>query len=162
MLFSIFGDMVRKEISDGEVEVKGSDQHYENLKRIYEAAAINSEHYPSARIQLSHGSCQIDLTLESSYHQALGSVHGSVYFKLLDDAAYFAAQSVTRDFFLYTTHFQLHMMRPAVQGVLRAEGSLRMKSKHLWIADAVLLDQKGRELAYGSGHFTKSEKTIKL
>ena len=41
-----------------------------------------------------------------------GTLHGSGYFELLDDAAFFAAQAHNKDNFVYTTSFTLYMVRP--------------------------------------------------
>ena len=36
------------------------------------------------------------MPIKKDYFHALEAIHGSVYFKILDDAAFFAAQSVVK------------------------------------------------------------------
>jgi hypothetical protein len=45
------------------------------------------------------GSATIDIPLSEKFHHSAGGVHGSVYFKMLDDAAFFAANSLEPEFF---------------------------------------------------------------
>jgi uncharacterized protein (TIGR00369 family) len=134
--------------------------HFHLLEKLFAKARINTKLYPTAKIDVSKGACIIHLDITNSYHHGMEAVHGSVYFKMLDDAAYFAANSVVEDCYLLTTNFNIHMLRPIASGKIKASGSLRMKSRHLWIADAVLHDQNGKEIAYGTGHFSKSNTPI--
>ena len=90
------------------------------------------------------------------YFHAGNSLHGSVYFKMLDDAAYFAVNSIVLDSFVYTTSFNIQILRPVKIGRIKAVGELKFKSKNLFIADAILYDEKNREVARGSGNFMKS------
>lgn len=131
-------------------------QHYRKLEAIFVEAKINTVHYASARLKVEAGASLITLETDESYHHGMGAVHGSVYFKMLDDAAYFAANSQVTDFFLVTTGFHLHMLRPAESGMLRAEGRLKLRTPALLIADAVLYNSAGKMTAYGTGHFAKS------
>lgn len=114
-------------------------------------------HYASAALRVDAGTSVVTLDAGPEYHHGMGAVHGSVYFKMLDDAAYFAANSKVTDYFLVTTGFHLHMLRPVSSGALRAEGRLKLYSPALLIADAVLYDSSGKEVAYGTGHFAKSK-----
>jgi len=132
------------------------DQHLNRLDTVFSKARINARLYPSAKLNTGDGTAEIILDIADSYHHGMGAVHGSVYFKMLDDAAYFAANSAVTDFFLVTTSFNIHMLRAVSSGRITAKGSLRMKSRSLLIADAVLLDENGKEVAYGTGHFAKS------
>jgi len=84
-------------------------------------------------------------------------MHGSVYFRLLDDAAFFAANSVVTDVFILTTSFYLNLYRPVKGGRLKAIGKLRFQSRNYLTAEASLFDEKGREVASGTGNFAKSK-----
>ncbi len=75
---------------------------------------------------------------------------------MLDDAAYFAVNSVVTDSFVYTTSFNIQILRPVKSGKITANGELKFASKNLFIADAILYDEKNREVARGSGNFMKS------
>ena len=61
------------------------------------------------------------------------------------------------DFFLLTTSFNTNITRPVDNGKITAIGSLRHQSKNLFFAESTLYNQEGKEIAFGSGHFTKSK-----
>ena len=55
-------------------------------------------------------------------------MHGSVYFKALDDAAYFAVSSLVTDYLLVTVSFNLHLY-VRFQRIIKAEGRLLSTEK---------------------------------
>lgn len=130
------------------------DEHYRKLERMYHGAAINAYFRPVATI--SKGRCEIVIPVRPDFHHAAGSVHGSVFFKALDDAAYFAVQSLVREYFLVTANFSLFLERPVQAGEIRAVGEVVTAGRNLFLGQAVLTDAEGRELARGSGNFMKS------
>ncbi|CAA6828501.1 MAG: Phenylacetic acid degradation protein paaI, partial [uncultured Aureispira sp.] len=97
------------------------------------------------------------LEVSPKYFHALGAMHGSVYFKLLDDAAFFSVNSIVPDVFVLTTNYNINIVRPVSQGVIRAVGTVKFISKNLWIAESTLYDEKGRTIAFGTGHFARSK-----
>ncbi|AKH22346.1 PaaI family thioesterase [Sedimenticola thiotaurini] len=129
-------------------------QHYQSLRRMYLAAPINQLYLPE--ISIDKGEARISIELRESYHHAAGAVHGSVYFKMLDDAAYFAASSLEREFFLLTASFTTYLIRPVASGVMRATGRVVSRTRSQIIAESVVYDGRDRELARGSGIFAKS------
>ncbi|MCA1752144.1 MAG: PaaI family thioesterase, partial [Flavobacteriales bacterium] len=98
------------------------DQHLNRLDTVFSKARINARLYPSAKLNTGDGTAEIILDIADSYHHGMGAVHGSVYFKMLDDAAYFAANSAVTDFFLVTTSFNIHMLRAVSSGRITAKG----------------------------------------
>ena len=96
---------------------------------------------------------------EHLYHAA-GAVHGSAYFKLLDDASFFAASSLVEDVFVLTVSFNLYLVRPVTAGELRAEGRVVTRTGRLLFTEAILRDASGVELARGSGVFTLSKTAL--
>lgn len=131
--------------------------HFEHLESIFGKAHINTRMYPSAKLTVKEGYAEIEMEVSKNYHHGMNAMHGSVYFKLLDDAAYFAANSVVKDYFLVTTSFHIHLLRPVSSGIIRSRGTLRFRSPQLFIADAVILNAQGKEIAFGTGHFAKSK-----
>ncbi|QHI37349.1 hypothetical protein IMCC3317_27280 [Kordia antarctica] len=123
---------------------------------MYLAANMNTQLYETTEIKIEDEVAEIKLTIDSKYFHALGAIHGSVYFKLLDDAAFFAVSSIIKDVFLLTTSFNINITRPVSQGVITATGKLKFKSRNLFVAESSLVDEKGREIAFGTGNFTKS------
>ncbi len=130
--------------------------HYRKLERMYLNANINSRLYESTQIKIDNASAQIKLTIDEKYFHALGAIHGSVYFKLLDDAAFFAVNSLVEDVFVLTTSFNINLIRPANEGIITAIGTVRFRSKNLWVANSVLTNENGKEIGFGTGNFMKS------
>jgi len=132
-------------------------EHYKKLERMYLNANFNKEIYESTTIKIGEALAEIQLTIEPKYFHALGAIHGSVYFKLLDDAAFFAVNSIVEDAFVLTTSFNINLVRPVNKGVITAIGKVKFSSRNLFIAESTLMDEKGREIAFGTGHFAKSK-----
>jgi uncharacterized protein (TIGR00369 family) len=98
--------------------------------------------------------------VREDFHHAAHAIHGAVYFKALDDATFFAVQSVVTDFFVVTSSFQLYFLRPVSRGHLLARGQVVSRSKRLYIAEGVLFDSRGKEVARGSGTFMPSSSEL--
>jgi len=102
------------------------------------------------------GAARIGFTLDQRYHHAAGSSHGTSYFKMLDDVAFYAANSLVSDRFLLTTAFNLLFTRPIEGGEIVAEGRWISGQRRVFIAEARLLDDRGKEAARGTGTFMRS------
>jgi len=133
--------------------------HFETLIAMYDRAPINKWFQPLLRIP-EEGRAEIDLPVREDFHHAAQAIHGAVYFKALDDATFFAVQSLVTDFFVLTSSFQLYFLRPVSDGRLLARGQVVSRSKRLYIAEGVLSDSRGKEVARGSGTFMPS--TVQL
>ena len=97
--------------------------------------------------------------VEKKHCHTMGAMHGSCYFKLLDDAAFFAAQAQEKDSFVLTVNFNLTLLKPALPGQeLHATGRVISASKSLIVAEASLYNDEGGLLATGSGTFMKNPK----
>lgn len=129
-------------------------EHYRKLERMYQTAPINDFFQP--RILVEKGRCEIAIQARPELHHAAHAVHGATYFKALDDAAFFAVQSVVEGFFVVTANYNLFLERPVQTGLMRAVGQVVMAGKNLFVAQAVLTDDQGRELARGGGNFVRS------
>lgn len=123
---------------------------------MYLRANVNTQLYDTTECHIEHKKATISLTLSEKYYHALGAIHGSVYFKLLDDAAFFAVSSIVEDVFVLTTNFNSNITRPVSTGTIKAVGTVRFISRHLLIAEATLYNEAGKEIAFGTGHFAKS------
>ncbi|MGK7389027.1 MAG: PaaI family thioesterase [Candidatus Cyclobacteriaceae bacterium M2_1C_046] len=137
-----------------------NQEHYKKLEHMYLNANINSEFFASSTIQITDEMAKIELPVDEKYFHALGGVHGSVYFKLLDDAAFFAVNSVIMENFVLTTSFNLHLIRPADKGKLKAVGKIKFKSKDSFIAESFLYNDRNKEIAFGTGTFVRSKKSL--
>jgi uncharacterized protein (TIGR00369 family) len=129
--------------------------HFQKLERMYLSAPTNAYYRPA--IKVDDGACEIRITARPEFHHAAQAVHGSVYFKLLDDAAFFAANSVVSDVLVLTSSFTLHFLRPVSEGVLLARGKVINAAARQVLAEAQLFDDKERLIAHGTGTFVKSK-----
>jgi uncharacterized protein (TIGR00369 family) len=129
------------------------DPHFAALERMYLAAPINAFYRPTLDVAEGEAAVEIEVT-ESLFHSA-GGVHGSVYFKMLDDAAFFAAASLEREVFVLTASFTTYLTRPVTSGRLRSVGRVVHRGRTQFIAEAVLHDEKGKEVGRGNGIFVR-------
>jgi len=129
--------------------------HYRSLENMYLAAPVNKFYPP--RITIGNGEAEIEIDLKPDYHHTAGAVHGSVYFKVLDDAAFFAVNSLEEDVFVLTTSFTTYITKPVVDGIMRAEGKVVNASRSQWIAESVVYNGDGVEIARGNGIFVRSK-----
>lgn len=129
--------------------------HIESLVSMHDAANINKFYNP--KLRLSEGTAEIEVDVVEKFFHAGGAVHGSVYFKMLDDAAWYAANSLEHEFFLVTTSFTTYITRPVSNGVVKAVGTVLNRNKSQFISEAVIYDDKGSELGRGNGIFVKSK-----
>lgn len=131
------------------------DPHFQALERMYLAAPINRIYRPT--IEVRSGEAEIEIVLAEKYFHSGGAVHGSVYFKMLDDAAFFAAGSLERDVFVLTTSFTTYLTRPVSEGSLRALGKVVNRNRSQLIAEAVVYDSESREVGRGNGIFVRGK-----
>jgi uncharacterized protein (TIGR00369 family) len=127
------------------------DSHFRKLEHMYATAPINVFFEP--RLTVGEGWAEVVIPVKEALFHAAGAVHGSVYFKAMDDAAFFAANSLVEDLFVLTVSFNVHMTRPVTEGEIRAEARVVHRSRRLYLADVVLTDSKGREVGRGTGSF---------
>jgi len=133
-------------------------EHYRKLEQMYLAAPINAFYSPS--IWISHGEAEITIPVKPEFFHAAAAVHGSVYFKLLDDAAFFAVNSLIEDYFALTASFTTYLLRPVSEGTMKATGKVAWQGGRSFLAESVVVDSEGSEIARGSGNFVASK--IKL
>lgn len=136
-------------------QVQGAEAHFRALESLYQAAPINRL-FDSRLIIAESGVARIEFTLDERYYHAAGAAHGTSYFKMLDDAAFYAANSLVTDRFLLTTAFNLLLTRPMTEGKVTAEGRWISGQRRVLIADARLIDAHGEEVARGTGTFMRS------
>jgi uncharacterized protein (TIGR00369 family) len=133
----------------------GAEAHYRALEALYAAAPINVMYQSRLEI-LAEGQSRISFTVEPDHYHAAGAAHGTTYFKMLDDAAFYAANSLVNDFFLLTTAFNLLLTRPLKAGPVVAEGRWINGRRRVLVADAWLTDADGEQVARGTGTFMRS------
>ena len=140
---------------DTGLKPSGAEAHFRALESLYRAAPINQLF--ASRLEIpGEGIARIHFTIDESVHHAAGASHGTIYFKMLDDAAFYAANTLVSDRFLLTTAFNLLFTKPLVAGEVIAEGRWISGRRRVFVADARLLDASGEEAARGTGTFMRS------
>jgi uncharacterized protein (TIGR00369 family) len=129
-------------------------EHCRKLERLYAAAPISL--WYGATIAIGERAAEVRISTRPQFYHAANAVHGSVYFRALDDAAFFAANSKVAEVLVLTVSFTVHFARPVTRGELRAVGHLLHRSGRLFLAESDLRDDQGRSLGRGSGVFTRS------
>ncbi len=138
--------------------VDPNPEHYRKLERMYLSAPINDFFRPT--IEIERGRAVITNPIRRELFHAAGAVHGSTYFKVLDDAAWFAVNSLVTDVFVLTTTFTTYLTRPVTSGTLTAIGEVVNEGRAQWLAQAIVYDDEDREVGRGSGTFVKSRSPL--
>jgi uncharacterized protein (TIGR00369 family) len=133
----------------------GQLAHFRALESLYASAPVNTL-FPSQLNIISEGVARIHFDVTGNVHHAASAAHGTLYFKMLDDAAFYAANSLCTDRFLLTTAFNLFLTKPIVSGPVTAEGHWVSGKRRVFVADARLIDADGEECARGTGTFMRS------
>jgi uncharacterized protein (TIGR00369 family) len=128
--------------------------HFRKLERLYQAAPITR--WYGATILIGDGSAEVRLRVRPEFLHAARAVHGSVYFRLLDDAAFFAVNSRVPHVFVLTVSFTVQFTNPISEGEMIATGRIVHQAGRLFVGAAELHDADGRLLAAGSGTFSRS------
>lgn len=139
-------------------KIMSLEEHYRKLESMYAAAPINDFFLPS--ITVSEGESIIEIEVTKKLHHAAGGVHGSVYFKMLDDAAFFAANSLETEVFVLTTSFTTYLTRPVSEGKMKSIGKVVNKNKTQFIAESIVYDSNGNEIGRGNGVFMRSKQPL--
>lgn len=133
----------------------GAAAHLRALEALYHSAPINGL-FQSRIILPEAGRSEIRFTVAQDSFHAAGAAHGTLYFKMLDDAAFYAANGLVTDRFLLTTAFNLHFTKPMRGGEARAEGRWISGKRRVFVAEARIVDAEGEECARGTGTFMRS------
>ncbi|MBV7258582.1 PaaI family thioesterase [Erythrobacter crassostreae] len=133
----------------------GAQLHFRALERLYTSAPINDKF--ASRLELpAEGRSRLTFTIDEAVFHAAGAAHGTIYFKMLDDAAFYAANTLATDRFLLTTSFNLHFTKPVRAGEVVAEGRWVSGKRRVFVAESRLVDAEGEEIGRGTGTFMRS------
>jgi len=135
-----------------------NDEHFRRLERMYLSAEFNEIYKPELKVL--EGEAEVSFDAGPHLHHAGNAVHGSNYFKALDDAAFFAVNSLVEDVFVLTVTFNIQLLRPISEGRMIARGKVVNAGRTVWVADSTLVDEKGRVLGRGTGTFMRSKMAL--
>lgn len=130
------------------------NHHHECLENMYHRSPVSSLYEPKLRV--GDGEAEITMPVNPLFFHAAGALHGSVLFKALDDAAFFAVNSLVDDVFVLTVTFNIYLLRPVTGGELRAAGRVTSASRKLFTAESSLFVNGDKQVARGSGSFMRS------
>ena len=134
---------------------EGAIAHFRGLEALYRAAPINQLF--QSRLEIAEaGHARIRFDVSEQTHHAAGAAHGTLYFKMMDDAAFYACNSLVSDRFLLTTAFNLVFTRPIRAGPVVAEGRWISGRRRVFVGEARLILENGEEAARGTGTFMRS------
>ena len=133
----------------------GEEAHRRALEALYDAAPVNTL-FASRLVLPEAGRSEIEFTVAPDSYHAAGAAHGTLYFKMLDDAAFYAANTLVTDRFLLTTSFNLHFTKPVQRGEVVAEGRWISGRRRVLVAESRLVDAAGNEIGRGTGTFMRS------
>lgn len=132
------------------------EQHFKKLENMYHAAPF--QELIKSKLKISDGEAELEMEIDPILNHAADAIHGFVYFKMMDDVAIFAANSLEKEFFLLTSSFNLYFLRPVQSGKIRGIGKVVSRTKTQYISEAVIYNDENKEIGRGSGTFAMSRK----
>lgn len=133
----------------------GAAAHFRALESLYRHAPVNGLFESRLEI-VEKGFARIRFEVAEALYHAAGAAHGTLYFKMMDDAAFYACNSLVTDRFLLTTAFNLLFTRPLRAGPATAEGRWASGRRRVLVGEARLIDADGQLAASGTGTFMRS------
>lgn len=130
-------------------------KHYAKLEKMYNSLPINK--MLQCSVKISKEQATVTIIIKEDFYHAAKAVHGSFYFKAMDDSAFFAVNSIEKIFFVLTNQFNTYLTRPVSKGIIRAEGRLVYQNKSQFIAESIVYNSEGLEIGRGSGLFVRSK-----
>lgn len=135
--------------------MKDPEEHYRRLERMYVRA--NSQQFIPSTVEVGEGRAVVRLPLLQNYFHAGAALHGAYFFKVMDDAAFFAVNSLVTDVLMLTVSFNVFLTRPVTGSSITANGFVVSRTSQMFIAEAVVTDEHGREVGRGIGNFMRSK-----
>ena len=129
--------------------------HYLKLENMMHSAPFVS--LTGARVKIKKGEAQITLPVRKELFHAAGALHGALYFLALDNAAFFAANSLVDDVFVLTTSFTTYITRPVSDGVVRSIGKVVNQNRTQFVCESILYNSNEKEIARATGIFVRSK-----
>ena len=130
-------------------------EHYEKLERMYHRAPFNKD--LGSTLQVQDGKSTVKASVRVKMHHAGNIMHSAYYFILLDNATFFAANSLVHDTLLLTQSFEIDFLLPVKRGNLTCEGKFQEKRTGTYIATGELFDEAGNVIGRGTGRFRRSK-----
>jgi uncharacterized protein (TIGR00369 family) len=134
--------------------------HFRKLETLFHFAPLNQEIFKGSELEVEDEQATLKLGIGRQYFHAAEAMHGAIYFKLLDDSAYFAAASVEPTYFLLTKSYTIHFRRPVMEDQLTAIGKVIEVNKKEILASSAIFNSEGKLVANGEGIFVRGAKRL--
>ncbi len=131
------------------------NEHYIKLENMMHSSPFVT--FAGAKVNVKKGEAHITLPVRKELFHAAGAMHGALYFLALDNAAFFAANSLVEDVFVLTTSFTTYITRPVSEGVVKSVGKVVNQNRSQFICESILFDSKDKEIARATGIFVRSK-----
>ena len=109
----------------------------------------------SPSIDISESAAVIEMKVNPNYFHAGKILHGSIYFKMLDDSGVFCCSVYCERLFVVTSNFNIYFFRPIVEDYLIAKGSVISRSKNIVTVESKLFNSTWKICASGSVRLLK-------
>ncbi|AFE06194.1 hypothetical protein COCOR_05105 [Corallococcus coralloides DSM 2259] len=134
---------------------------YDALMRILPLAPINKLYQPRDLV-VRKGEASLEMPVLEQFFNGGHMVHGSTYFKGLDEAAWFAANSLADRFALATTSFTTYIVRAVRKGNLQVRARVISATPNLVVVEADMFNDGDVLVARGSGTFQPTQVPISV
>lgn len=126
--------------------------HLKKLENLFLSANIQ-QLFPGIQIEILADATNISWSVTPSHFHGGNALHGASYFKLLDDAAYFAAAAQHTTNFLVTATYTIKFLKPIQSGLITAKGMVTQSGSKRYSSESRLFNEQGELLAEGFGIF---------
>jgi len=130
-------------------------EHYKKLENMMHTSPFAQ--MVGVKVSIKKGEAEITLSVRKDLHHAAGAMHGALYFLSLDNAAFFAVNSLVEDVFVLTTSFTTYITRPVSEGIVKAIGRVVNQNRSQFIAESIMYDSNDKEIARATGIFVRSK-----
>ncbi|MFT7268309.1 MAG: hypothetical protein ACI905_000512 [Roseivirga sp.] len=134
--------------------------HFRKLDALFQSAPLNQGIFKGSALEVEFEKATLRLAIGNQYFHAAEAMHGAIYFKLLDDSAYFAAASIEKTYFLLTKSYTVHFRRPVMEDTLTAIGKVIEVNEREIVASSEIFNSAGKLVANGKGVFVKGIKRL--
>jgi uncharacterized protein (TIGR00369 family) len=129
--------------------------HYTKLENMMHSAPVMQ--LTGGKVAITKGEARLTLPVRQEFFHSAGAMHGAFYFLALDNAAFFAVNSLVEDVLVLTISLTTYITRPVSEGIVTAIGRVVHQNRSQFIAESVLHDSKDNQIARATGIFVRSK-----
>jgi hypothetical protein len=134
---------------------KKLQEHFTKLENMYLSDSLNNLYEPG--IKLSEGSADIIIPMKKKFGDPSGAVKSTVCHKAMADSAGYAVNATVPNVLVKAVAFSIYMTEAVPKGMLIARGRFVGVSGNHFMAESLLTDSEGVEIARGNGTFVPGE-----